>query len=235
MGIFNGIVDFISSVLNYLYHFTESLGVPSYALAIILLTLLLKLALFPLTQKQMKSMKAMQRLQPKLKEIQEKYKQKDPKKMQELTMQMYKDNNVNPLAGCLPLIVQMPILIALFKALLVFEFKDPEHAGFLWITSLSHTDPLYILPVLAGLTTFMQAKLTTSMADQTQRMMLFLMPVFIIWISTTVPSGLVLYWIFFNLAGFVQQYYVNQQPTPDIKEVVPGSEGKGSRKNRQNR
>ena len=232
MGIFQAIVDFISGALNYLYHVTESMGVPSYALAIILLTLLLKLALFPLTQKQMKSMRAMQVLQPKLKEIQEKYKQKDPKKMQELTMQMYKDNKVNPLAGCLPLLVQMPILIALFKALLVFDFKDPEHAGFLWITSLSHTDHLYILPLLAGLTTFMQARLTTSTADQTQRMMLYMMPVFIIWISTTVPSGLVLYWIVFNFAGFAQQYYVNKQPTLELKEVVPGSEVKGSRKKR---
>lgn len=232
MGIFQAIVDFITSALNYLYHVTESMGVPSYALAIILLTLLLKLALFPLTQKQMKSMRAMQVLQPKLKEIQEKYKQKDPKKMQELTMQMYKDNKVNPLAGCLPLLLQMPILIALFKALLDFDFKDPEHAGFLWITSLSHTDHLYILPLLAGLTTFMQARLTTSTADQTQRMMLYMMPVFIIWISTTVPSGLVLYWIVFNFAGFAQQYYVNKQPTLELKEVVPESEVKGSRKKR---
>jgi len=232
LGIFQAIVDFITSALNYLYHVTESMGVPSYALAIILLTLLLKLALFPLTQKQMKSMRAMQVLQPKLKEIQEKYKQKDPKKMQELTMQMYKDNKVNPLAGCLPLLLQMPILIALFKALLDFDFKDPEHAGFLWITSLSHTDHLYILPLLAGLTTFMQARLTTSTADQTQRMMLYMMPVFIIWISTTVPSGLVLYWIVFNFAGFAQQYYVNKQPTLELKEVVPESEVKGSRKKR---
>lgn len=232
MGIFQAIVDFITNVTNYLYHVTESMGVPSYALAIIMLTLLLKLALFPLTQKQMKSMRGMQQLQPKLKEIQEKYKQKDPKKMQELTMQLYKDHNVNPLAGCLPLLVQMPILIALFKALLVFDFKDPEHAGFLWIKSLSLTDPLYILPLLAGVTTFMQARLTTSTADQTQRMMLYLMPVFIIWISTTVPSGLVLYWIVFNLAGFAQQYYVNKQPTPELKEVVPESEVKGSRKKR---
>lgn len=234
MGIFQAIVDLVTSATNYLYYITEVIGIPSYALAIILLTLLLKLALFPLTQKQMKSMRSMQRLQPKLKEIQEKYKQKDPKKMQELTMQMYKDNNVNPLAGCLPLLIQMPILIALFKALLEFDFKDPEHAGFLWITNLSHTDPFYVLPVLAGVTTFMQAKLTTSMADQTQRMLLYLMPVFIIWISSTVPSGLVLYWIVFNLAGFAQQYYVNQQPTPDIKEVVPGSEEKSRRKSRKN-
>ena len=232
MGIFQAIVDFITNVTHYLYHVTEAMGIPSYALAIIMLTLLLKLALFPLTQKQMKSMRGMQQIQPKIKEIQEKYKQKDPKKMQEQMMQLYKDHNVNPLAGCLPLLVQMPILIALFKALLVFDFKDPEHAGFLWITSLSHSDHLYILPLLAGLTTFMQARLTTSTADQTQRIMLYMMPILIIWISTTVPSGLVLYWIVFNLAGFAQQYYVNKQPTPELKEVVPGSEGKGSRKKR---
>lgn len=232
MGIFQAIVDFITNVTHFLYDVTVTMGVPSYALAIIMLTLLLKLALFPLTQKQMKSMRGMQQIQPKIKEIQEKYKKKDPKKMQEQMMQLYKDYNVNPLAGCLPLLVQMPILIALFKAMLVFDFKDPEHAGFLWITSLSQTDHLYILPILAGLTTFMQARLTTSTTDQTQRIMLYMMPILIIWISTTVPSGLVLYWIVFNLAGYAQQYYVNKQPTLELKEVVPESEGKGSRKKR---
>lgn len=213
MGWFQSLVNAMTSLINWLYNFTDIIGVPSYALAIILLTLLIKIVLFPLTQKQMTSMRKMQEIQPKLKEVQERYKKKDPKKMQQKMMELYKEHNVNPAAGCLPILVQMPILIALFRSLnnTNFPFINETHAGFFWIDKLTHVDHLFILPVLAALTTYLQTRLTTSPTDQTQKMMLYTMPLFIGWISTTVPAGLVLYWAAFNALGYAQQLFVNKQ------------------------
>jgi len=218
--LFQTLVDGMTALTHWLYGITLSIGVPSYALAIIILTFLLKLVLFPLTQKQMTSMKRMQEIQPKIKEIQERYKNKDPKKMQQKIMDLYKEHNVNPMAGCLPILIQMPILIALYRSLLHIEFIDVEHAGFFWINSLADKDPFFILPVLAGVTTYMQTRLTSSTTDQTQRVMLYMMPIFIAWISTTVPSGLVLYWVTFNILSFIQQYFVNKQ-IEQVKEGAP--------------
>lgn len=218
--LWQALVDGMTSLTHWLYGLTVQIGLPSYALAIIILTILIKAVLFPLTQKQMVSMRRMTEIQPKIKAIQDKYKGKDPQKMQQKIMEIYKENNVNPMAGCLPILIQMPILIALFRSLLKIEFLDTTHAGFFWIPILSSTDPLYILPVLAALTTFMQTKLTTSTTDQTQRMMLYMMPLFIGWFSTQMPSGLVLYWVMFNILGFAQQFLVNKQLN-QAKEGAP--------------
>ncbi len=220
-NLFGSLVDAMTSLINWLYGVTVSMGIPSYALAIIILTILIKIVLFPLTQKQMTSMRKMQEIQPKIKELQERYKKKDPQKMQQKMMELYKEHNVNPMAGCLPILVQMPILIALFRALSNknFPFVDQTHAGFLWIDKLTHIDPLYILPILAAVTTYMQTRLTTSPTDQTQKIMLYTMPIFIGWISTTVPAGLVLYWVMFNILGYAQQLLVNKQ-TERTKEGV---------------
>ena len=220
MELFQALVDGMTWLLNWLYQLTVKTGLPNYGLAIILLTVIIKMALYPLSHKQMKSMLAMQQLQPKIKEIQDKWKNKDPKKMQQLIMEMYKEHNVNPAAGCLPLLVQMPILIALYRSLYRFPFINEAHASFIWIQNLSYKDPYYILPVLAGVTTFLQSKMTTSMADPTQRMMLYTMPVFIAWIAGTVPAGLALYWVVFNVVGSVQQYFINKQAM-----VVKGEAG----------
>jgi len=201
----------MTAILNWLYGLTVNFGIPSYGLAIILLTILIKMVLYPLTHKQMHSMIEMQKIQPKVKEIQNKYKEKDPKKMQEKVMELYKEHGVNPMAGCLPLLVQMPILIALYQALIKYKFVDVTHASFFWVSSLSDKDTYFVLPVLAGVTTYIQSKMTTSMADPTQRAMLLTMPVFIGWISSTVPAGLALYWVVFNITGIVQQYFINKQ------------------------
>lgn len=221
MELFNIIVDGMAWMVNWLYEITVSLGVPSYGLAIILFTVLIKTVLYPLTKKQMKSMYAMQQLQPKVKEIQDKWKKKDPKKMQQMIMDLYKEYNVNPLAGCLPLLLQMPILIALYRALFEFPYKNELHATFIWV-HLSDRDNLLILPVLAGVTTYIQSKMTMTATDPTQRALLFTMPVFIAWISATVPSGLALYWVVFNVMGIIQQYFINKQ-TKFLKEEAGGS------------
>ncbi|MFZ5597870.1 MAG: YidC/Oxa1 family membrane protein insertase [Bacillota bacterium] len=233
-ALFHSLVQGITWIINWLYTFTETLGVANYGLAIILFTILLKIVLYPLTLKQMRSMYLMQALAPKIKEIQEKYKNKDPQKMQQKIMELYKENNVNPLSGCLPLLVQMPILIALYRALLNFNYVDISHAGFLWISNLSEKNneifgiPIPALAILAAVTTYFQSKLTTNTADQTQKIMLYTMPLMIGYFATQVPAGLALYWVTFNLLGIIQQYIVNKQ-TMALKEAI--AEGEGNRKN----
>ncbi|MCL6477911.1 MAG: YidC/Oxa1 family membrane protein insertase [Peptococcaceae bacterium] len=223
------LVDGITWVINWLYGLTAAAHVANYGLAIILFTILLKIALYPLTLKQMKSMYMMQQLGPKIKEIQEKYRRKDPQKMQQKIMDLYREHNVNPMSGCLPLLIQMPILLALFQALRNFVYADVRHAGFLWIENLSQiNNEFYILAILAGLSTFAQTRLTTNMADQTQKIMLYTMPLMIAYFATQVPAGLALYWVTFNILGIVQQYFVNKQ-TMALKEAI--AEGAGNRKN----
>jgi len=206
-------------LLNWLYQITDSLGVANYGIAIILLTVLIKMVLYPLTNKQMKSMLAMQKLQPKVKEIQDKWKDRDPEKMQQMIMDLYKENNVNPAAGCLPLLVQMPILFALYRSLYDFPYVNEAHASFIWVSNLSATDSLYILPLLAGVTTYFQSKMTTMSNEPTQKMMLYTMPIFIAWISASVPAGLALYWVVFNIVGIIQQYFINKQMASFKKEA----------------
>jgi len=228
-GWFDAIVDGMTALMNWLYSFTVNIGVPSYALAIIILTVLIKVVLYPLSKKQMRSMVMMQKLAPEIKAIQDKYKNKDPQTMQQKIMGLYKEHNVNPMAGCLPLLVQMPILIALYRALFEFPFKNPDHAHFFWVPSLSAKDPYFILPLLAAATTYLQAKMTTNTQDQTQRTMLYMMPLLIGWIASTVPAGLALYWVVFNIVGAIQQWFINKE-TLHLKEGVTGVEG--SRKGR---
>jgi len=234
-SILDPLVNGIAAIINWMYSLTISAHIASYGLAIILFTILLKIVLYPLTLKQMKSMYMMQRLGPKIKEIQSKYKGKDPKKMQEKVMELYKEHNVNPLSGCLPLLVQMPILIALFQTLRTFEYKELSHAGFLWIPNQSEMNnlfyfglPIPMLALLAAVTTFFQTRLTTNMQDQTQKMMLFTMPLMIGYFAMKVPAGLALYWVTFNTLGILQQHIVNKQ-TKALKEAIP--EGAGDRKN----
>jgi len=193
-----------------MYGLTANLGVPNYGLAIIFMTIAIKLVLFPLTQKQLKSMRAMQEIQPKLKYLQEKYKD-DPQTMQVKVMEMYKEHGVNPFGGCLPLIIQMPIFIAFYQSLLHFNFKVVEHASFLWIPNIGAKDPYFILAVLAAATTYVQQRVTmVDTKDPTQKSMLYFMPLFMAWIAATMPAGLPLYWVMFNLLGILQQLYVNR-------------------------
>lgn len=221
MELFNALINGMTWLLNWLYQLTVNVGLPNYGLAIILLTVIIKMALYPLSHRQMKSMMAMQQLQPKIKDIQDRWKNKDPKKMQQMIMELYKEHNVNPAAGCLPLLIQMPILIALYRSLYNFPFINADHASFIWVRNLSEKDPFFILPVLAGVTTYLQSRMTTSTADPTQRMMLYTMPVFIAWIAGSVPAGLALYWVVFNVVSIVQQYFINKQALV-VKEEAGG-------------
>ncbi len=211
MEIFQVLVDFMRTLLTYCYNFTQSVGFPNYGIAIIILTIGIKAVLAPLTVKQIKSMKGMQELQPKMKVIQAKYKN-DPKKAQEEIGKLYKEMGVNPLSGCLPLLVQMPFLIAMFYALQGYPY-DPTYESFLWLPNLGEPDPLYILPVLSAASTYAMSKQTATTdasgpAASQQKIMQVFMPLFIGYISLNFPSGLVIYWVVSNVFQLVQQFII---------------------------
>lgn len=209
MGFFSTIFEPIEAILHWILEFfhgiTATVGFDNYGLAIIMLTILIKLCLYPLTVKQVKSMKGMQELQPKMKKLQEQYKN-NPQLMQQKIGELYKEAGVNPLAGCLPLIIQMPILMGMFYALQNFSYTGtPE---FLWLPTLSDPDPLYILPLLSALTTFLQQKQTTTEMNQQMKIMMIFMPIFIGYISLKFPAGLVLYWVTMNIVQIIQQWWM---------------------------
>jgi YidC/Oxa1 family membrane protein insertase len=207
---------FFEIALDKLYQF-----IPNYGFAIIVLTILVRICTAPLMAKQMRSAERMRALQPRIKELQEKYKD-DRQKHSEETMKLYREEKVNPIAGCLPLLLQMPVLIGLFYALR--SSIGLRHAPFaLWITDLSQPATLFVmpgidfpirlLPLIMGASMFVQQKMTpTTGMDPTQaRMMLIMMPVMMLFISYTFPSGLVLYWTVSNLLGIAQQYWIRKQ------------------------
>lgn len=205
-------MDFLSNivqqVLTILYSFTESVGMPSYGLAIVIMTIIVKLLLYPLTKKQIESTKSMMEIQPKMKAIQEKYKNDKERLNMELA-NLYKNEGVNPLAGCLPLIVQMPIMIGIFYGIRDFHYAGPS--GFLWMESISVPDPTFILPVLSAVTTFIQSKQTMPDTGAAQnKIMLYFMPLFIGYISLEFPAGLVIYWVVMNIMQIAQQAMMNK-------------------------
>lgn len=249
---FQAIVDGMTTLINWFYQLSVAVGLPSYALAIILLTVLVKIILYPLTRAQMRSMIGLQQLQPEIRKIQEKY--KDKQEAQQKVMELYKERKINPMAGCLPLLVQMPILIALYRALLDFNYVVPAHAGVgfgVTLKSIPAHEPfsvaMYMLPLLAGVTTYIQSKMTTPKtaggqaggAESTQKIMLTVMPVFIAWISIRFPAGLALYWVVFNVMGIIQQYFINKQlipvaaPAEAVEEVVQVAENPGSQRKKR--
>ncbi|WJH36224.1 membrane protein insertase YidC [Paenibacillus aurantius] len=179
-----------------------------YGLSILAVTLIVRFLILPLTLKQYKSSKAMQALQPEMKKLKEKYKD-DPKKQQEETMKLFQTHGVNPLAGCFPLIVQMPVLIALYNSIM----RNPNISGhdFLWL-KLGEPDHFYILPALAAFTTFLQQKvmMATNTNNQMPQMnfLLFVLPVLIFVMSMNFASALPLYWVYTNLFTVVQTYLI---------------------------
>lgn len=203
----------VTAILEGLFQVTQWIGVPSYALAILLLTIILKIILHPTTLKQQKAAKAMQTLQPKIKAIDKKY-SNNPEKKQEAMMKLYKDEKFSPFASCLPLLVQMPILLILFYGLRHFTPEASEYFRFLWISDLSMivsaTTYNMILPILCGLLTFVQQYLSmVNREDKTQRMLLFIMPVMFVFFVRNFPAALALYWLFYTLLSALQTLYIN--------------------------
>lgn len=213
---FDYFIGILQNILTFFYNLTGMVGLANYGLAIVLMTIIIKSALYPLTAKQVRSMKGLQTLQPKMKELQEKYKG-NPEKLQKEMAVLYKEQGVNPLAGCLPLIVQMPILIGIFYAIRDYSYINTP--SFLWVKDLAQHDPTYILPVLSAATTFYQQKQTTTEMTQQNRMMMIFMPLFIGWISTTFPAGLVVYWVMSNIIQIIQQWWMYREPAESKGEA----------------
>jgi len=202
-------------LMNFLYEYCRNYGV-----AIILVTVLIKAILWPISHRGMKSMKNMQAIQPKMAKLREKYKD-DPTRLNQEMMTLYKTYKVNPLGGCLPMLLQIPVFFALYKVLL--QAIELRHAPFmLWITDLSAPDRLWIgfdIPLLGGIpvltilmggSMFLQQKLTPSPADPTQAKIMMFLPLIFTFMFLNFASGLVLYWFVNNLLSIGQQYMVNR-------------------------
>ena len=188
--------------LKFFYSFLDSWG-----LAIIFLTIIVKLLMNPLTVKGMKSMKAMQKLQPKLKELRDKYKD-DKQRLNQETMAMFRAHKVNPMGGCLPMVLQMPIYIALYKVL--FNSIELYHAPFIFYKDLAAPDPWMVTPILLGIFMVLQQKMTpTASADPMQKKMMMFMPIMFTGFMLFLPMGLVLYILVNTVMTVVQHYMFN--------------------------
>jgi YidC/Oxa1 family membrane protein insertase len=202
-----GFFGFLSIPLVWLLTFFYSVF-KNYGAAIILLTVVVRVILYPFTYKSMKSMKQMQKMQPLMAELREKYKN-DKEKMNQEVMRLYQTHKINPLGGCLPLLLQLPVFIALYKALYVAI--ELRHSPFIfWIKDLSEMDPYFVTPIIMGASYFVQQKLTPTSMDPTQQKIMLLMPIIFTVIFLNLPAGLVLYFFVSNLLSIAQQLYMNK-------------------------
>ena len=196
--------------LKYFYKY-----IGNYGLAIILITIIIKILFWPLANKSFKSMKGMQNIQPEIAKLKEKHAD-NKEEFAKAQMALYKQYNVNPLGGCLPMLLQIPVFISLYRVLA--DSIELRHADFItfWINDLSAKDPTYIAPLLMGASMFLQQKMTPSAADPTQAKMMMFMPLIFTVMFLSFPSGLVIYWLLNNVLSIAQQLYINK------KSNVPG-------------
>ena len=203
-GFFTFIAKPMFKALLALYHWIGNWG-----WAIVALTIIIRIILFPLTLKGMLSMQKLKELAPKIKEIQQKYKG-DPQKLNAHMMQLYKKHGANPMGGCLPMLLQIPVFFAIYRVLLnAIELKGAP--WILWITDLSSKDPYYILPILMGATMYIHQKLTpTTITDPMQKKLFEWLPLVFTFFFLTFPAGLTLYWFTNNILSIIQQLIVNK-------------------------
>jgi len=202
---FDQIVNVISDLINWVAGYVGH----DYGIALIIVTLLIRLLTMPLMLKSLRNTKRMQALQPQMAEIKAQY-GKDPKQQQEKVMELYKQEGVNPFAGCMPMILQMVVLMILYRGILTDQLM--LHSSFLGL-DLGKSDPTYILPVLAGLTSFLQQKVSMVQTDSSQKMLLYIFPVMIFFLATRYLAAMALYWVFSNVFTIVQMYLIRRQPT----------------------
>ncbi|MCD8212589.1 MAG: membrane protein insertase YidC, partial [Campylobacter sp.] len=218
--ILNSIDNRLTDVIEYgwftfiakpMFAFLEFLHkyIGNWGWAIVVLTLVIRIILFPLTYKGMLSMNKLKELSPKVKEIQAKYKG-DPQKLNAHMMELYKKNGANPMGGCLPILLQIPVFFAIYRVLLnAIELKGA--AWMLWIHDLSAMDPYFILPILMGATMFLQQRLTpTTFTDPMQEKIMKYLPLIFTFFFVTFPAGLTLYWFINNVCSVIQQIFVNK-------------------------
>jgi YidC/Oxa1 family membrane protein insertase len=203
-----GYFSVVAQPLLWLLNLTHGVT-GNYGIDIIILSILIKIIFLPLTQISFKSMKGMQKVQPEMNRLREVYKN-DKARLQQEIMLLYKRRRINPLSGCLPMVIQIPVFIALYNVLQnTFEMR---HAPFfLWIQDLSAKDPIYFTPLLMGATMVIQQKMTPTAADPAQAKMFMLMPVMFTFLFLSFPSGLVLYWLVTNVLSIAHQYYLNKK------------------------
>ena len=192
--------------INFLHQYVNNYGV-----AIIILTILIKLIFWPLGNISYRSMKEMQKLQPKIEELKEKFKN-DKNKIGQETMALYRTHKVNPMSGCLPILIQIPVFIGLYNTLL-YAIELRQSPFFWWIQDLSAKDPYYITPIIMGATQFIQQKMTPTVGDPMQAKIMLLMPIVFTFIFLNFPAGLVIYWLLNNVLSIGQQYYINKKLT----------------------
>ncbi len=241
--LFRPISLLIIPAFKFLYRF-----IPNYGFVIIVFSILIKLLLHPLTKKSYQSMSEMQYLQPKMTELREKYKD-DPQRINKEMMKLYKEHKINPLGGCIPMLLQMPVLFSLF---IVFRstIQLRNQPFILWINDLSAPDALHlgfqlpfigdnihVLPILMGITMIWQSKMT--MTDPKQKLMIYFMPVFLIFIFYSLPSGLNLYYAIFNVLSMFQTRMIKKkmhpggEPVPVPSTPAPAKSGKSGRGKRK--
>lgn len=201
-------MHYFSGLMLEVLKFFYAIGGHNYGLAIVWLTVAVNLALYPLTLSSLQQMAAMQRIQPRMQELQKKHKE-DPKKLQKEMMDLYRSEGVNPLGGCLPVLLKIPFFLALFFALQSKEFMVlvGQGTGFLWVSNIAKSDPTYVLAFLIGVTTWLSQKSMPAAPGQNQ-IMLWMMPIFITFVSVPFAAGVQLYWVVSNLMGWAQQVYI---------------------------
>jgi YidC/Oxa1 family membrane protein insertase len=210
-------------VLRFIHDYTYN-----YGLTIILLTMAIKLLFVPLQYKSYKSMKMMQLIQPKVAAVQEKFKD-DRDRLNKELIKLYRDQKVNPVGGCLPMVLQMPVFVALFNIL--YMTIDLRQAPFmLWITDLSVQDPYYVLPVIMGATMMIQQKITPTTMDPTQAKIMLVLPVFMTFLFVNFPAGLVLYWLTNNILTISQQVFTDRFLFRNKALISAGPEQSGGTK-----
>ncbi len=214
-ALFSPVVDVLGVVLLY---FHQSLGAPWW-LSIVLLTVIVRSLLFPLTVKQVKSMRAMQDLKPEMDKVRAQYRDNVQRQREEMA-KVYQDRGVNPLGGCLPILVQMPIFIGIFYVIRQFggyrmgdkvvppRFESFHEGGILWFQNLSNADPTYLLPIISAVTMLGATEITAKNLDPQQRWLMRLLPIGFTAFLLNFPAGLFVYWITSNLVTLVQNYVI---------------------------
>jgi YidC/Oxa1 family membrane protein insertase len=203
-----GFFTIIAKPLLWFLKLTNSLT-KNYGIDIIIISILIKIIFLPLTQISFKSMKEMQKVQPEMNRLKEQYKN-DKARLQQEMMLLYKRRKINPMSGCLPMLIQIPVFIALYNALQ--NSIEMRHAPFfLWIRDLSAKDPIYITPLIMGATMVIQQKMTPTAADPAQAKMFMLMPIMFTFLFLNFPSGLVIYWLVNNVLSIAHQYYMTKR------------------------
>jgi YidC/Oxa1 family membrane protein insertase len=220
-------VKAVAKPIFYILRFIHDY-IPNYGITIILLTMAIKVIFVPLQYKSYKSMKMMRLIQPKIKEVQEKYKG-DRDRLNKELMKLYREQKVNPLGGFLPMFLQMPVFVALFNVL--YTTIDLRQAPFmLWVKDLSVQDPFYVLPILMGATMFIQQKITPTTMDPTQAKIMLVLPIGMTFLFVNFPAGLVLYWVTNNILTISQQLITDRFLLTD-KALASAGAAQGSSPN----